>query len=108
MAERELRISVPIRDYFKKIIKSFTFLTQEEEGSKDQNSCSTAIISLPPNIQKGFKLKTVSSHFSGTFSNVSPHLAFHRVLTLRGELKISKQYLWLLKILVNSFKMSYY
>lgn len=31
---RELRISVAIRDHFKKIIKSFTFLTQEEEGSK--------------------------------------------------------------------------
>jgi len=45
VAERELRISVAIRDYFKKIIKSFTFLTQEEEGSKEQNSCSTAIIS---------------------------------------------------------------
>lgn len=45
VAERELRISVAIRDHFKKIIKSFTFLTQEEEGSKEQNSCSTAIIS---------------------------------------------------------------
>lgn len=45
VAERELRISVAIRDYLKKIIKSFTFLTQEEEGSKEQNSCSTAIIS---------------------------------------------------------------
>lgn len=37
--------SVAILDYFKKIIKSFPFLTQEEEGSKEQNSCSTAIIS---------------------------------------------------------------
>lgn len=59
VTERELRISVAIHATFKRLLCA-CHVPSTRGKSKEQNTYSTAILSLPPDIQKAFKLKTVS------------------------------------------------